>query len=64
MQRGIRCAVGSFAVQFAKIAGGFVYAVDKGVKRDYLTIGADVVINYTKIDFADVVKDIDLFSIS
>jgi len=58
---GASGAVETFAVQFAKLAGGFVYTVDRGENRTFLeSLGADIVIDYTSNDFTTIVKDIDL----
>ncbi len=43
---------GTFAVQFAKAVGAQVTAVDRGEKLELLrSLGADEVIDYTKVDF-------------
>ncbi|MCD8072655.1 MAG: zinc-binding dehydrogenase [Alistipes sp.] len=48
-------------MQFAKLAGGFIFAVASGGDREYLrSLGADVVIDYRTSDFTTVAKDIDL----
>nr|WP_261779866.1 NAD(P)-dependent alcohol dehydrogenase [Paenibacillus xylanexedens] len=45
--------VGTFAIQYAKLQGAEVTAVDRGEKLDMLLeIGADHVLDYTKEDFA------------
>ncbi|MET3942125.1 NADPH:quinone reductase-like Zn-dependent oxidoreductase [Paenibacillus sp. PvP094] len=45
--------VGTFAIQYAKLLGAEVTAVDRGEKLDMLLeIGADHVLDYTKEDFA------------
>ncbi|KAJ3048253.1 hypothetical protein HK097_010738 [Rhizophlyctis rosea] len=44
---------GSFAIQFAKLAGAHVAAVDSGLKGDVMReLGADVVVDYKMEDFA------------
>lgn len=44
--------VGTFAIQMAKLAGATVTAVDIGFKSDLmLSLGADEVLDYTKVDF-------------
>ena len=45
---------GCFAVQMAKMYGATVTAIDNGHKTDFLrSIGADIVIDYTREDFAE-----------
>ncbi|MCC8036099.1 MAG: NADP-dependent oxidoreductase [Rikenellaceae bacterium] len=59
--QGAAGAVGSYAVQFVKLAGGFIFAVASGQDAEYLrSIGADVVIDYKNSDFTTIAKDIDL----
>ncbi|MCC8088662.1 MAG: NADP-dependent oxidoreductase [Rikenellaceae bacterium] len=58
---GAAGAVGTFAVQFAKVAGGFIYAIDRGDNREFVeSLGADVMIDYTTNDFTTIAKDVDL----
>jgi NADPH:quinone reductase-like Zn-dependent oxidoreductase len=46
-------SAGTFAVQFAKLAGAEVTAVDSGAKADLLrSLGADHVLDYEREDFA------------
>jgi NADPH:quinone reductase-like Zn-dependent oxidoreductase len=53
--------VGSFAVQLAKHLGAWVAATAGAKNADFVrSLGADLVIDYTKGDFASQVKDIDL----
>src|SRR5689334_5724164 len=53
--------VGSFAIQIAKERGAKVYATASTANQDLLKeLGADVVIDYTKQKFEDVVKDVDV----
>jgi NADPH:quinone reductase-like Zn-dependent oxidoreductase len=52
--------VGSFAVQIAKARGARVIATASTANQDLLKqLGADVPIDYTKIKFEDVAKDVD-----
>lgn len=49
--------VGSFAIQFAKLAGAKVITTCSGANTDYVkSLGADQVIDYTKEKFAEAVK--------
>ncbi len=58
---GAAGAVGSFAVQFAKNAGAYVYATASANDKSYLdTLGADVIIDYKTEDFTKIAKNIDL----
>ena len=53
--------VGSFAVQIAKARGAKVIATASTANQDLLKkLGVDVVIDYTKQKFEDVVKDVDI----
>jgi NADPH:quinone reductase-like Zn-dependent oxidoreductase len=52
--------VGSFAIQLAKHAGARVIATASGKNVDFVkSIGADELVDYTKHDFASVVKNVD-----
>lgn len=58
---GAAGGVGSFAVQFAKAAGAKVCGTAAAADRDYVSaLGADVVIDYERARFEDVLDDIDL----
>jgi NADPH:quinone reductase-like Zn-dependent oxidoreductase len=53
--------VGHLAVQIAKARGAYVVATASPGKLDFVRkLGADEVIDYTKSDFTDQVRDIDL----
>jgi NADPH:quinone reductase-like Zn-dependent oxidoreductase len=53
--------VGTFAVQLAKHLGAVVAATAGPANLDFVrSLGADVVIDYRKTDFADAIKDYDL----
>jgi NADPH:quinone reductase-like Zn-dependent oxidoreductase len=53
--------VGHLAVQIAKAHGAYVVATASPAKLDFVrNLGADEVIDYTKGDFTDQVRDIDL----
>ncbi|RVC30064.1 zinc-binding dehydrogenase, partial [Mesorhizobium sp. M7A.F.Ca.CA.004.04.2.1] len=53
--------VGHLAVQIARARGAYVVATVSPGKLDFLReLGADEVIDYTKGDFTDKVRDIDL----
>ena len=52
--------VGSFAVQIAKARGARVIATASTANQDLLKqLGADVAIDYTKVKFEDVAKNVD-----
>jgi NADPH:quinone reductase-like Zn-dependent oxidoreductase len=52
--------VGSFAIQIAKARGARVIATASTANQDLLKqLGADVAVDYTKIKFEDVAKDVD-----
>lgn len=58
---GAAGGVGSFAVQFAKWKGAYVYATASEKNHSVLkNLGADEVIDYNKVHFEDVVKDADV----
>jgi NADPH:quinone reductase-like Zn-dependent oxidoreductase len=53
--------VGSFAIQIAKARGAKVIATASTANQDFLKqLGADVAIDYTKQNFEDVAKDVDV----
>lgn len=53
--------VGHLAVQIAKSLGAYVIGTASAPKHDFLrSLGADEVIDYRTVDFAEVVKDIDM----
>ncbi len=53
--------VGSFAVQYARHLGAFVLVTGRAVNHDYLReLGADEIIDYTKQNFALLVKGCDV----
>src|SRR5438477_71686 len=53
--------VGSFAVQIAKARGARIIATASTANQDLIKqLGADVAIDYTKIKFEDVAKDVDV----
>jgi NADPH:quinone reductase-like Zn-dependent oxidoreductase len=53
--------VGHVAIQIAKALGAQVLTTASGSKREFVEgLGADEVIDYTAVDFADVVRDVDL----
>ncbi|WP_330250570.1 NADP-dependent oxidoreductase [Nocardia sp. NBC_00565] len=53
--------VGHLAVQIAKAQGAYVIGTARAAKHEFLlALGADEVIDYTTVDFADAVRDIDV----
>ncbi|MFE9577778.1 NADP-dependent oxidoreductase [Nocardia sp. NPDC006044] len=53
--------VGHVAIQIAKALGAHVIVTAGGSKREFVEgFGADEVIDYTAVDFAEVVRDIDV----
>ena len=53
--------VGHVAIQIAKALGAHVITTARGSKRDFVEqLGADEVIDYTAVDFAKAVRDIDV----
>lgn len=53
--------VGHVAIQLAKALGAHVIATAGGSKREFVEkLGADEVIDYTAVDFTEVVSDIDV----
>jgi NADPH:quinone reductase-like Zn-dependent oxidoreductase len=53
--------VGHLAVQIAKALGAYVIGTASPSKTNFVrSLGADEVIDYTQVEFADVVKDIDV----
>ncbi|MFD2054740.1 NADP-dependent oxidoreductase [Mesorhizobium calcicola] len=53
--------VGHLALQIAKARGAYVIATASPQKLDFVrSLGADEVLDYTKGDFADTVRDVDL----
>lgn len=53
--------VGHFAVQIAKFFGSYVIATASGKNREFLKeMGVDQFIDYTKVRFDEMVKDIDV----
>lgn len=54
-------AIGTFAIQFAKLQGVHVTAIDSGIKLDMLRdTGADEVINYEECDFTTKTEKYDV----
>ncbi len=52
--------VAGFAIQLAKHLGAYVITTASASNHDYLTsLGADQIIDYNKVDFADAVSDCD-----
>jgi NADPH:quinone reductase-like Zn-dependent oxidoreductase len=53
-------AVGQVAVQLAKERGAYVLGTARAVKHEFLRgLGADELIDYPNVDFAEVAKDVD-----
>lgn len=53
--------IGTFAIQFAKSKGAFVYTTTSTTNIDFVKqLGADVVIDYKTQNYLDIVKDIDI----
>lgn len=53
--------VGHVAIQIAKALGAYVIATASGSKREFVAgFGADEVIDYTAVDFAGAVRDVDV----
>jgi NADPH:quinone reductase-like Zn-dependent oxidoreductase len=53
--------VGHVAIQLAKAFGAHVITTASGSKREFVEgFGADEVIDYTAVDFAEVVRDVDV----
>ncbi|MFD6158082.1 NADP-dependent oxidoreductase [Nocardia sp. NPDC060256] len=53
--------VGHLAVQIAKARGAYVIGTARSAKHDFVRgLGADEVIDYTRVDFATVARDIDV----
>jgi NADPH:quinone reductase-like Zn-dependent oxidoreductase len=53
--------VGHVAIQIAKALGAYVITTAIGSKREFVEeLGADEVIDYTSVDFAEAVRDIDV----
>jgi NADPH:quinone reductase-like Zn-dependent oxidoreductase len=53
--------VGHVAIQIAKALGAHVITTASGSKREFVEdLGADEVIDYTAVDFAEAVRDIDV----
>jgi NADPH:quinone reductase-like Zn-dependent oxidoreductase len=58
---GAAGGVGSMGVQLAKIKGAYVYATGSGKNEDFIKeLGADEFIDYTKTNFEDVAKEVDV----
>jgi NADPH:quinone reductase-like Zn-dependent oxidoreductase len=58
---GAAGGVGHLAVQIAKARGAYVIGTASGAKHDFVrALGADEVIDYTKIDPAGAVSDLDV----
>ena len=58
---GASGGVGSFAVQFAKAKGAFVIGTASGKNEEFVrSLGADEFVDYTKQNFEEVVKDVDV----
>lgn len=53
--------VGHLAVQFAHLGGAYVIGTARAEKHDFLhALGANEVVDYTVVDFAEVVRDVDV----
>ncbi|ATL31270.1 Bifunctional protein: zinc-containing alcohol dehydrogenase, quinone oxidoreductase (NADPH:quinone reductase), Similar to arginate lyase [Streptomyces formicae] len=53
--------VGHVAIQIAKALGAYVITTASGSKRAFVEgLGADEVLDYTRVDFADAVRDVDV----
>ncbi|KAA5835956.1 NADP-dependent oxidoreductase [Saccharopolyspora hirsuta] len=53
--------VGHVAIQIAKALGAHVITTASGGKREFVEgLGADEVVDYTAVDFAEVIRDVDL----
>ncbi|MFS8197449.1 NADP-dependent oxidoreductase [Streptomyces sp. CWNU-52B] len=53
--------VGHVAIQIAKALGAYVITTASGSKREFVEgFGADEVIDYTAVDFAEAVRDVDV----
>ncbi|MCX5388805.1 NADP-dependent oxidoreductase [Streptomyces sp. NBC_00094] len=53
--------VGHLAVQIAKSRGAYVIATASAPKHDFVrSLGADEVVDYRSVDFAEVVRDVDV----
>jgi NADPH:quinone reductase-like Zn-dependent oxidoreductase len=52
---------GHLAVQVAKALGAYVIGTARAAKHDFVRgLGADEMIDYTRVDFADAVRDVDV----
>ncbi|MEV0404853.1 NADP-dependent oxidoreductase [Actinoallomurus sp. NPDC050550] len=53
--------VGHLAVQIAKLKGAYVIGTAREAKHEFVRgLGADEVVDYTKADFAEAVRDVDV----
>ncbi|WKX72136.1 NADP-dependent oxidoreductase [Streptomyces sp. XD-27] len=53
--------VGHLAVQIAKARGAYVIGTARAEKHDFLRgLGADEVVDYTRVDFTETVRDVDV----
>ncbi|MEU8133511.1 NADP-dependent oxidoreductase [Streptodolium elevatio] len=53
--------VGHLAVQIAKARGAYVIGTARGAKHGFLReVGADEAVDYTQVDFAEEVRDVDV----
>ncbi|GGO73563.1 NADP-dependent oxidoreductase [Nonomuraea cavernae] len=58
---GAAGGVGHLAVQLAKLRGAYVIGTARASKHDFVrSLGADEMIDYTSVDFAEVVSDVDV----